>query len=47
VDVRLNLQKTEKETIAALALVEDGSTIMINGGTTHSPSRGTYTITGT
>jgi len=36
VDVRLNLQKTEKETIAALAasLVEDGSTIMINGGTT-------------
>lgn len=36
VDVRLNLQKTEKEKIAALAasLVEDGSTIMINGGTT-------------
>jgi DeoR family glycerol-3-phosphate regulon repressor/DeoR family fructose operon transcriptional repressor len=34
--VRLNLQKTEKEKIAALAasLVEDGSTIMINGGTT-------------
>jgi DeoR family transcriptional regulator, fructose operon transcriptional repressor len=36
VDVRLNLQKTEKEKIAALAasLVQDGSTIMINGGTT-------------
>jgi DeoR family transcriptional regulator, fructose operon transcriptional repressor len=36
VDVRLNLQRTEKEKIASLAasLVEDGSTIMINGGTT-------------
>jgi DeoR family fructose operon transcriptional repressor len=36
VDVRLNLQEREKEKIAALAasLVEDGSTIMINGGTT-------------
>jgi DeoR family glycerol-3-phosphate regulon repressor/DeoR family fructose operon transcriptional repressor len=36
VDVRLNLQKAEKKKIAALAasLVEDGSTIMINGGTT-------------
>jgi DeoR family fructose operon transcriptional repressor len=36
VDQRLNLQEREKETIAELAasLVEDGSTIMINGGTT-------------
>jgi DeoR family transcriptional regulator, fructose operon transcriptional repressor len=36
VEVRLNLQEAEKDTIAALAasLVEDGSTIMINGGTT-------------
>ena len=36
VDVRLSLQEVEKEKIAALAasLVEDGSTIMINGGTT-------------
>ena len=36
VNVRLNLQEAEKEKIAALAasLVEDGSTIMINGGTT-------------
>jgi DeoR family glycerol-3-phosphate regulon repressor/DeoR family fructose operon transcriptional repressor len=36
VDVRLNLQEAEKDKIAALAasLVEDGSTIMINGGTT-------------
>jgi DeoR family fructose operon transcriptional repressor len=36
VDVRLNLQEPEKEEIAALAasLVEDGSIIMINGGTT-------------
>ncbi len=36
VDVRLNLQEPEKEKIAALAasLVQDGSTIMINGGTT-------------
>lgn len=36
VDVRLNLQEREKEKIGALAaaLVEDGSTIMINGGTT-------------
>jgi DeoR family fructose operon transcriptional repressor len=36
VDQRLNLQAREKETIAALAatLVEDGSIIMINGGTT-------------
>src|SRR4051794_13934507 len=36
VDVRLKLQEHEKEKIAALAasLVEDGSTIMINGGTT-------------
>ncbi len=36
VDVRLNLQEAEKERIAARAasLVEDGSTIMINGGTT-------------
>jgi DeoR family glycerol-3-phosphate regulon repressor/DeoR family fructose operon transcriptional repressor len=36
VDVRLKLQEREKEKIAALAaaLVEDGSTIMINGGTT-------------
>ena len=36
VDVRLGLQEREKEQIAALAasLVEDGSTIMINGGTT-------------
>jgi DeoR family fructose operon transcriptional repressor len=36
VDVRLSLQEAEKEKIAALAasLVEDGSTIMINGGTT-------------
>ena len=36
VDVRLNLQEAEKEKIAARAasMVEDGSTIMINGGTT-------------
>jgi DeoR family glycerol-3-phosphate regulon repressor/DeoR family fructose operon transcriptional repressor len=36
VDQRLTLQEQEKEKIAALAaaLVEDGSTIMINGGTT-------------
>ena len=36
VDQRLNLQEQEKEKIAALAanLVEDGSTLMINGGTT-------------
>jgi DeoR family fructose operon transcriptional repressor len=36
IDVRLNLQEPEKEKIAALAasLVEDGSIIMINGGTT-------------
>jgi DeoR family glycerol-3-phosphate regulon repressor/DeoR family fructose operon transcriptional repressor len=36
VDVRLSLQEAEKEKIAALAasLVQDGSTIMINGGTT-------------
>ncbi len=36
VDARLSLQETEKETIAALAapLVEDGSAIIINGGTT-------------
>ena len=36
VDQRLNLQEAEKEKIAALAapLVQDGSTIMINGGTT-------------
>jgi DeoR family fructose operon transcriptional repressor len=36
VDVRLNMQEREKEKIGALAaaLVEDGSTIMINGGTT-------------
>ena len=36
VDLRLNLQKREKETIGALAasLVEDGSTIIVNGGTT-------------
>jgi DeoR family glycerol-3-phosphate regulon repressor/DeoR family fructose operon transcriptional repressor len=36
VDVRLSLQEREKEKIAALAaaLVEDGSVIMINGGTT-------------
>ena len=36
VNVRLSLQEVEKEKIAALAasLVEDGSTIMINGGTT-------------
>jgi len=36
VDVRLKMQEPEKEKIAALAasLVEDGSTIMINGGTT-------------
>jgi DeoR family transcriptional regulator, fructose operon transcriptional repressor len=36
VDVRLKMQEREKEKIAALAasLVEDGSTIMINGGTT-------------
>ncbi|HJV14719.1 MAG TPA: DeoR/GlpR family DNA-binding transcription regulator [Propionibacteriaceae bacterium] len=36
VNVRLGLQEAEKEKIAALAasLVEDGSTIMINGGTT-------------
>ncbi|MFI5958951.1 DeoR/GlpR family DNA-binding transcription regulator [Cryptosporangium sp. NPDC051539] len=36
VDQRLTEQEQEKETIAALAaaLVQDGSTIMINGGTT-------------
>lgn len=36
VDQRLTLQEEEKEKIAALAaaLVQDGSTIMINGGTT-------------
>jgi DeoR family glycerol-3-phosphate regulon repressor/DeoR family fructose operon transcriptional repressor len=36
VDVRLNLQEAEKEKIAtlALSLIRDGSTIMINGGTT-------------
>jgi DeoR family fructose operon transcriptional repressor len=36
VDVRLSMQEREKEKIAGLAasLVEDGSTIMINGGTT-------------
>ena len=36
VDQRLALQEQEKETIAGLAaeLVQDGSTIMINGGTT-------------
>lgn len=36
VDQRLSLQEREKEKIAALAaaLVQDGSTIMINGGTT-------------
>jgi DeoR family glycerol-3-phosphate regulon repressor/DeoR family fructose operon transcriptional repressor len=36
VDARLSLQEAEKETIAALAapLVEDGSAIIINGGTT-------------
>ena len=36
VDQRLTLQEHEKEKIAALAagLVQDGSTIMINGGTT-------------
>ena len=36
VDVRLNMQEREKEKIGALAasLVADGSTIMINGGTT-------------
>ena len=36
VDQRMNLQEQEKEKIAALAanLVEDSSTIMINGGTT-------------
>jgi DeoR family fructose operon transcriptional repressor len=36
VDQRLNEQEKEKEKIAALAaaLVQDGSTIMINGGTT-------------
>jgi DeoR family fructose operon transcriptional repressor len=36
VDVRLRMQESEKEKIAALAasLVEDGSIIMINGGTT-------------
>jgi DeoR family transcriptional regulator, fructose operon transcriptional repressor len=36
VDVRINLQEREKEKIAALAaaLVEDGSVIMINGGST-------------
>jgi DeoR family transcriptional regulator, fructose operon transcriptional repressor len=36
VDVRLGLQEREKEQIAALAaaLVDNGSTIMINGGTT-------------
>src|SRR4051794_2122567 len=34
VDVRLSLQEGEKDKIAALAasLVEDGSTVMINGG---------------
>jgi DeoR family fructose operon transcriptional repressor len=36
VDARLNMEKREKEKIAALAasLVENGSVIMINGGTT-------------
>jgi DeoR family fructose operon transcriptional repressor len=36
VDVRLTLEQREKETIAGLAadLVEDGSVIMLNGGTT-------------
>ena len=36
VDQRLSIQEQEKEKIAALAaaLVQDGSTIMINGGTT-------------
>ncbi|GAA4674831.1 DeoR/GlpR family DNA-binding transcription regulator [Phytohabitans rumicis] len=36
VDVRLNMEKREKEKIATLAasLVENGSVIMINGGTT-------------
>jgi DeoR family transcriptional regulator, fructose operon transcriptional repressor len=36
VDARLNMEKQEKEQIAALAaaLVEDGSVIMLNGGTT-------------
>jgi DeoR family glycerol-3-phosphate regulon repressor/DeoR family fructose operon transcriptional repressor len=36
VDVRLNLEKREKEKIAELAasLVENGSVVMINGGTT-------------
>ena len=36
VDVRLNIQEREKEAIAALAaaLVQDSSSIMINGGTT-------------
>jgi DeoR family fructose operon transcriptional repressor len=36
VDARLNMEKREKEKIAELAaaLVEDGSVIMINGGTT-------------
>jgi DeoR family glycerol-3-phosphate regulon repressor/DeoR family fructose operon transcriptional repressor len=36
VDVRLNMEEREKEKIAVLAagLVADGSTIMINGGTT-------------
>ena len=36
VDQRLAIQEQEKEKIAALAaaLVQDGSTIMINGGTT-------------
>lgn len=36
VDVRLKMEEREKETIATLAasLVEDGSVVMINGGTT-------------
>jgi DeoR family glycerol-3-phosphate regulon repressor/DeoR family fructose operon transcriptional repressor len=36
VDVRLNMEEREKEKIAVLAaaLVEDGSIVMINGGTT-------------
>jgi DeoR family glycerol-3-phosphate regulon repressor/DeoR family fructose operon transcriptional repressor len=36
VDVRLNMEEREKEKIAVLAasLVEDGSVVMINGGTT-------------
>src|SRR3954469_7909471 len=39
VDVRLKMQEREKEKIAALAasMVEDGSTVMINGGTTTLP----------